>query len=97
MSYDETTTLAIEEAHRKYNERYDDDLYVAIQTAADRGDDRRDVELGIAAQDCALLLCGHPTVSQYRWLDLFMLSLRERQATRLAVLTFINKFRDEVL
>lgn len=97
MSVDEATILAIEAALKKYNERYDNALYVGIEIAAGRGDDMRNVTLGIAAQDCALLVCGHPTLSQYRWLDLFMLCLRENKQTRLAVLTFINKFRDEVV
>lgn len=96
MSLDEATILAIESAVQKYSERYSDKLFVDIAITTGR-DEVRDSELMAAVQDCAMLVCGHPLVSQYRWLDLFMLSLRERQATRLAVLTFINKFRDEVL
>lgn len=96
MSLDEQTVLQIA-ALKKYNERYDNTLYVGIMNASFHGNDVRSEDMRVAAQDCALLICGDPTLSQYRWLDLFMFLLRESHATRLAVLTFLSKFKDEVI
>lgn len=95
MAIDEVTIKAIEDAFTKYNLRYNDDLYDAIERSVHKPSEIRATTLVLAASDCALLLCGHPLVSQWRWLDLFRLLLRETAATRHAVLRFLALFRDE--
>lgn len=97
MSYDEATVLKIKAAHDKYTSLYDNEMYIWATGSVRIRDGETEARLGVCMSDCALLLCGHPTVQQERWLDLYFLLNAEYRETGQKVFTFLNKFRSDVV